>query len=94
MCVKAFLAVLFVVVVVVLAVAHPCASASSYLSSQSLADSRCNFHAISHLEHLECSHQPHIQGRGAEERTQHYQTISLITYLIINTYLIISLLLA
>ena len=23
-----------------------------------------------HLEHLECSHQPHIQGRGAEERTQ------------------------
>ena len=22
------------------------------------------------LEHLECSHQPHIQGRGAEERTQ------------------------
>ena len=23
-----------------------------------------------HLEHLECSHQPHIQGRGAEKRTQ------------------------
>ena len=22
------------------------------------------------LEHLECSHQPHIQGRGAEKRTQ------------------------
>ena len=29
----------------VLAVAHPWASASSYLSSQSLADSRCNPHA-------------------------------------------------
>ena len=28
-----------------LAVAHPWASASSYLSSQSLADSRCNLHA-------------------------------------------------
>ena len=23
-----------------------------------------------HLEHLECSHQPHIQGRRAEKRTQ------------------------
>ena len=23
-----------------------------------------------HLEHLECSHQPHIQGRGAKKRTQ------------------------
>ena len=23
-----------------------------------------------YLEHLECSYQPHIQGRGAEERTQ------------------------
>ena len=23
-----------------------------------------------HLEHLECSHQPHIQGRGAQKRTQ------------------------
>ena len=23
-----------------------------------------------HLEHLECSRQPHIQGRGAEKRTQ------------------------
>ena len=22
------------------------------------------------LEHLECSHQPHIQGRGAQKRTQ------------------------
>ena len=34
---------------VVLAVAHPnpWASASSYLSSQSLADSRCNLHATS-----------------------------------------------
>ena len=30
---------------VVLAVAHPWASASSYLSSQSVADSRCNPHA-------------------------------------------------
>ena len=29
----------------VLAVAHPWASASSYLSSQSVADSRCNPHA-------------------------------------------------
>jgi len=25
---------------------------------------------LGHLEHLECSHQPHIQGRGAEKRTQ------------------------
>ena len=32
---------------VVLAVARPWASASSYLSSQSLADSRCNLHATS-----------------------------------------------
>ena len=23
-----------------------------------------------HLEHLECSRQPHIQGRGAQKRTQ------------------------
>ena len=23
-----------------------------------------------HLEHLECSHQPHTQGRGAKKRTQ------------------------
>ena len=23
-----------------------------------------------HLEHLECSRQPHIQGRGAKKRTQ------------------------
>ena len=30
-----------------LAVAHPWASASFYLSSQSLADSRCNLHATS-----------------------------------------------
>ena len=30
---------------------------------------------------------------GRVRRVQHYQTISLITYLIINTYLIISLLL-
>ena len=29
----------------VLAIAHPWASASSYLSSQSLSDSRCNLHA-------------------------------------------------
>ena len=26
--------------------------------------------AAKHLEHLECSHQPHIQGRGAKKRTQ------------------------
>jgi len=32
---------------VVLAVAHPWASASFYLSSQFLADSRCNLHATS-----------------------------------------------
>ena len=25
---------------------------------------------LEHLEHLECSHQPHIQGRGAKKRTQ------------------------
>ena len=36
---------------VVLAVAHPWASASSYLSSQSLADSRCNLHATSRSSH-------------------------------------------
>ena len=23
-----------------------------------------------HLEHLECNYQPHIQGRGAQKRTQ------------------------
>ena len=23
-----------------------------------------------HLEHLECSYQPHIQGQGAKKRTQ------------------------
>merc|ERR1711935_508853 len=34
-----------------LAVAHPWASASSYLSSQSLADSRCNLHATSRSSH-------------------------------------------
>jgi len=26
--------------------------------------------ARGHLEHLECSHQPHIQGWGAKKRTQ------------------------
>ena len=26
--------------------------------------------ATMHLEHLECSHQPHIQGRGAKKHTQ------------------------
>ena len=26
--------------------------------------------AVEHLEHLECSRQPHIQGRGAQKRTQ------------------------
>ena len=36
---------------VVLAVAHPWASASFYLSSQSLADSRCNLHATSRSSH-------------------------------------------
>ena len=25
---------------------------------------------LEHLEHLECSHQPHIQGQGAKKRTQ------------------------
>ena len=35
----------------VLAVAHPWASASSYLSSQSLADSRCNLHATPRSSH-------------------------------------------
>ena len=35
-----------------LAVAHPWASASSYLSSQSLADSRCNLHATSRSSEL------------------------------------------
>jgi len=34
-----------------LAVAHPWASASSYLPSQSLADSRCNLHATSRSSH-------------------------------------------
>merc|ERR1711935_186542 len=34
-----------------LSVAHPWASASSYLSSQSLADSRCNLHATSRSSH-------------------------------------------
>merc|ERR1712021_115632 len=34
-----------------LAVAHPRESASSYLSSQSLADSRCNLHATSRSSH-------------------------------------------
>ena len=36
---------------VVLAVAHPWASASSYLSSQSLSDSRCNLHATPRSSH-------------------------------------------
>jgi len=27
-------------------------------------------HLPEHLEHLECGHQPHIQGRGAKKRTQ------------------------
>jgi len=41
---------------VVLAVAHPnpWSSASSYLPSQSLADSRCKHQASSNLEHLAC----------------------------------------
>ena len=30
------------------------------------AESSC----ASHLEHLECSHQPHTQGRGAKKRTK------------------------
>ena len=25
---------------------------------------------LNNLEHLECSYQPHIQGRGAKKRTQ------------------------
>ena len=33
-----------------------------------LAEQNC--HWEQHLEHLECSYQPHIQGRGAEKRTQ------------------------
>ena len=52
---------------VVLAVTYPWAPASSYLSSQSVADSRCNPHATprssysrellqEHLEHLECDY--------------------------------------
>ena len=36
---------------VVLAAAHPWASASSYLSSQSLSDSRCNLHATPRSSH-------------------------------------------
>ena len=57
---------------VVLAVTYPWASASSYLSSQSVADSRCvrGAESTEHLEHLECDYQPHIQGRGAKKRTQ------------------------
>ena len=34
-----------------LAIAHPWASASSYLSSQSLSDSRCNLHATPRSSH-------------------------------------------
>ena len=32
-----------------------------------LENSQCS---EEHLEHLECSRQPHIQGRGAQKRTQ------------------------
>jgi len=31
---------------------------------------RCVLVCAPHLEHLECGHQPHIQGRGAKKRTQ------------------------
>ena len=33
-------------------------------------DSQLHWRSHSHLEHLECSRQPHIQGRGAKKRTQ------------------------
>ena len=39
----------------VLAVAHPWASVSSYLSSQSVADSRCNPHATPRSPQIRCS---------------------------------------
>ena len=35
------------------------------LFTSSVSDAPCSY-----LEHLECSHQPHIQGRGAKKRTQ------------------------
>merc|ERR1711935_471332 len=51
-----------------LAVAHPWASASSYLSSQSLADSRCNLHATSRPSHsrrsLPCHFLPPLSLRS------------------------------
>ena len=34
------------------------------------ANRSSSYATYEHLEHLECSRQPHIQGRGAEKRTQ------------------------
>ena len=64
---------------VVLAVAHPWASASSYLSlsSQFLADSRCNrAHSAQHLEHLECSHQPQKERKKIDNPREGWEESS------------------
>ena len=51
-----------------LAVAHPWASASSYLSSQSLADSRCNLHAASYATRSQYGLRPSSQQCGGRGR--------------------------
>ena len=55
----------------------PGAHAGALKPSHALGDDQknveCQIAAASgcgYLEHLECSHQPHIQGRGAKKRTQ------------------------
>ena len=47
-----------------LAIAHPRASASSYLSSQSLSDSRCNLHATPRLKELKKENRQTKRGMG------------------------------
>ena len=40
------------------------------LPADTVASSPPEASDLEHLEHLECSRQPHIQGRGAQKRTQ------------------------
>ena len=50
----------------------PCRVRSPSVSSFGLCAPRRvrDARVFTHLEHLECSYQPHIQGQGAKKRTQ------------------------
>ena len=49
---------------------HDVAGGLNLLWNQSMGLLAAKLRAHLVLEHLECSHQPHIQGRGAEKHTQ------------------------